>query len=317
MELIRGIHNLRDRHQGCVATIGNFDGVHLGHQAIVEQLLAHARALSLPSLVIVFEPQPQEFFLKNKSPARLMRLRDKVRVLEGLGVDRVLCIHFNEYFRSLSAEAFIGQLLTDKLAMRYLVVGDDFRFGAGRVGDFTLLQAAGQKNGFIVEDTPTCEDSSQRVSSTRIRECLKAGDFEVAQQLLGRPYQVTGRVGYGQQLGRTIGAPTANISLQREASPLCGVYAVRAKLLDGSSEWLDGVANVGERPTVSGIGERLEVHLFNFDENLYGKKLCVQFYKSMREEKKFSGVAELTQAIQQDISAAKQYFAGLKFNKTI
>ena len=210
-QLIRGLHNLRPWHRGCVATIGSFDGVHLGHQAILQQLLAAARAQQLPAVVILFEPQPHEFFAGEQAPARLMRLREKLQSLKQAGVERVLCLHFNEYLRSLSAEDFVQQILVQGLGIRHLVVGDDFRFGCDRRGDFALLQQLGNQAGFSVADTGTLQVDGERVSSTRIRQLLEQGYFARAEALLGKPYEISGRVVYGKQLGRQLGVPTANV----------------------------------------------------------------------------------------------------------
>ncbi|HUM91275.1 MAG TPA: bifunctional riboflavin kinase/FAD synthetase, partial [Candidatus Competibacter sp.] len=225
MELIRGQHNLRPHHRGCVATIGNFDGVHLGHQAILAQLTEQAARLHLPRLVITFEPQPQEFFAgPTASPARLMRLREKLQALDGLGIERTLCLEFDQRLATMPAQTFIETLLVEGLGIRYLVVGDDFRFGHRRAGDFALLVEAGQRYGFEVADNHSYILDGERVSSTRIRQALSQGDLELAARLLGRPYDMCGRVAHGDQRGRTIGFPTANIHLPRRVPPVYGVH---------------------------------------------------------------------------------------------
>jgi len=303
---IRGLHNLRPWHRGCVATIGSFDGVHLGHQAILRQLRQAANAHGLPSVVIVFEPQPHEFFSGDKAPARLMRLREKVQALFAAGVDRVLCLQFNQALRSLSAQAFIERILVQGLGIRHLVVGDDFRFGCDRSGDFALLQNAGQQWGFSVSDTCTLLLHGERVSSTRIRSLLEQGEFSAAEELLGRPYSISGRVTYGQQLGRKLGVPTANIHLRRYRSPLQGVFAVSLQLADRT---YPGVANVGVRPTVSGSNKPiLEVHLFDFAEAIYGSSVSVTFYRKLRDEQKFASLEALQTQLQIDIAQARNYF---------
>ena len=314
-ELIRGLHNLRPRHRGCVATIGSFDGVHLGHQAIITQLRARAAEYDLPSVVIIFEPQPHEYFSGEKAPARLMRFKEKVLALFEAGVDRVLCLQFNERLRSLSAEAFIQQVLVDGLGIRHLVVGDDFRFGCDRSGDYALLQTVGAEAGFTVEDTATLEIAGERVSSTRIRQALENADFALAEQLLGKPYRITGLVARGRALGRQLGAPTANVRLHRYRSPLVGVYTVTAKRTNGSPMAgncmeVAGVANVGFRPTVEGEGAKplLEVHLFDFSGDLYGKEIAVTFCHKLRDEEKFESLDILKQKIAQDIENAKTWF---------
>ncbi|SDK80030.1 FMN adenylyltransferase /riboflavin kinase [Microbulbifer yueqingensis] len=315
-ELIRGLHNLLPRHRGCVATIGSFDGVHRGHQAIIAQLRQRARERNLPSVAIIFEPQPHEFFSGERAPARLMRFKEKVLALFDAGVDRVLCLQFNERLRSLSAEAFIRRILVDGLGIDHLVVGDDFRFGCDRSGDYRLLQQAGALHGFSVEDTATLEIEGERVSSTRIRGALQEGDFALAESLLGKPYRITGRVARGRALGRQLGAPTANVRLHRYRSPLVGVYTVRVSATDGGElapgrRRLDGVANVGFRPTVEGEGAQplLEVNLFDFEGDLYGRELAVEFCHKLRDEEKFESLEALRQQIARDILDARAWFA--------
>lgn len=304
---IRGLHNLRPWHRGCVATIGSFDGVHLGHQAILRQLIEVSRQHNLPAVVIVFEPQPHEFFSGDKAPARLMRLREKIRALLAAGVARVLCVQFNDKLRSLTAEAFIDTVLLNGLAIKHLVVGDDFRFGCDRRGDFTLLQKIGSERGFGVTDTCTLEINGERVSSTRIRHLLEMGDFAQAESLLGKPYSISGRIAYGQQLGRKLGVPTANVHLRRYRSPLHGVFTVTATFVDGSRH--HGVANVGVRPTVSGDKKPLlEVHLFDFSRKVYGAMIDVVFHSKLRDEKKFNSLDELQTQLQTDIAQGQIFF---------
>ncbi len=306
MELIRGQHNLRPRHIGCVATIGNYDGVHLGHQTILRQLSEQAAALGLPRLVITFEPQPQEFF-SPKAPARLMRLREKLLALEDLGVDRVLCLEFDEGLAATPAPVFIQELLVKKLGIRYLIVGDDFRFGHGREGDFAMLRQAGLEHGFQVADNHSHILHGERVSSTRIRDALAQGQLEAAAALLGRPYGVCGRVAHGDKRGRKLGFPTANIHLHRITTPLSGVYAV---VLHGvASEPLPGVANVGRRPTVNGTRDQLEAHLFDFDKDIYGRHVKVDFLHYLRPEQRFESLAVLTEQIARDEREARAFFA--------
>lgn len=305
---IRGLHNLRPWHRGCVATIGSFDGVHLGHQAILRQLLAVARQHQLPSVVIIFEPQPHEFFSGDKAPARLMRLREKVQALLAAGVERVFCLQFNEQLRSLAAEEFIEKILLDGLGIKHLVVGDDFRFGCDRRGDFALLQTVGAARGFDVTDTCTLEIDGERVSSTRIRQLLEAGDFAGVEKLLGRPYSISGRIVYGKQLGRQLGVPTANVHLRRYKSPLHGVFTVTVSFADGSVH--NGVANVGVRPTVNGVKKPLlEVHILDFAHSVYGAMITVAFHTKLRDEKKFNSLDELQTQLQTDIAQARQFFA--------
>lgn len=303
MELVRGLHNLRPRHRGCVATIGNFDGVHAGHQTILERLRAHSQRLGLPGCVVIFEPQPREFFAPKAAPARISRLRDKLELLEAQGVDRVLCLAFNRRLRELSAEQFVQQVLVDGLGVRHLEVGDDFRFGCDRTGDFAYLEQSGQRHGFSVEAANTIIEGGERISSTRIREVLDSGDFSQAERLLGRPFSITGRVLHGQKLGRQLGAPTANIQLKRLRAPLNGVYRV-STVLDGVL--FKGVANIGTRPTVEGDGRpHLEVHLFDFSGDLYGRTLTVMFHEKLRDEQRFDSLDALQAAIKADFAAAR------------
>lgn len=306
-EFIRGLYNVGPAHFGNVVTMGSFDGVHLGHQAIIEQLNGQARRLDLPSLVMIFEPQPHEFFTGDKAPARLMRLGEKIQALFEQGVDRVLCLPFNRKFSELSSEEFIQRVLINALGVRYLVVGDDFRFGSGRSGGYTDLVCAGHSNDFQVTDTQSFLIDGQRVSSTLIRDLLQQNNFTQAAHLLGRPYTISGRVVKGQQLGRQLGAPTANVHLHRYCSPLAGVFAVTAKL--ASNEIVCGVANVGVRPTLGGDAKPiLEVHLFDRDDDLYGQNIIVEFRHQLREEKRFENLDALKHQIQADIVQARLYF---------
>jgi len=307
MELIRGLHNLRDEHRGCVATIGNFDGVHLGHRCVLDQVKQKGKELGLPTVAIIFEPQPQEFFAGEKAPRRLTRFSEKIRLLAAEGVDRVLCLTFNNRLRNLSADEFVEKLLLEGLDVRHFVVGDDFRFGCDRSGDYAMLARAGQQHGFTVANTATFEIDAERVSSTRVRKVLDANDLALAARLLGRPYAISGRVVLGQQLGRQLGVPTANVRMHRYPSPLTGVYAVTATLADGRK--VNGIANIGNRPTVNGHFPVLEAHLFDLNENLYGSLLSVEFRHHIRAERKFDGLDELKKQIFNDIDEARAYFA--------
>jgi riboflavin kinase/FMN adenylyltransferase len=309
MELIRGLYNLRPRHRGCVATIGNFDGVHLGHQAVLGQLAEKSEQFGLPAVVITFEPQPQEYFSHGDIPPRLTRFREKLRALRRFAVDRVLALQFNQGLAGLSADEFMQQVLLDGLDVRYLVVGDDFRFGRGRAGDFSLLQRAGAAHGFEVVNMHTFSLGGARVSSTRIREALQRGDLLQAEQMLGRPYRMCGRVAHGNKLGRTIGFPTANIFLHRKKTPVDGVFAVEMFGIDG--EPVAGVANVGTRPTVDATGTRslLEVHLFDFADDIYGRYVHVDFLHRIREERRFDSFDALKAQILNDAQEARAFFA--------
>ncbi|MFP8966639.1 bifunctional riboflavin kinase/FAD synthetase [Pokkaliibacter sp. CJK22405] len=305
MELIRGLHNLSDRFRGCAATIGNFDGVHLGHQQVLAHVKAAASRLHVPSLVIVFEPQPREFFAPETAPARLSRLRDKVRYLDSAGMDAILCLPFNPRLQALPALAFVNAVLLEGLSVRHFVVGDDFRFGCDRAGDFSLLKQVGDSRGFEVVSTDTFTQSAARVSSSRIRELLALGELGEAARLLGRDYSISGRVEYGRQLGRTIGVPTANVGLKGKKPALVGVYAVEA---DINGEWVQGVANIGTRPTVNGQHASLEVHLLDYTGNLYGRHINVVFRHFLRSEQRFDGLDALKTQISLDIAQARSWF---------
>ncbi|MCF7355227.1 bifunctional riboflavin kinase/FAD synthetase [Vibrio sp. CK2-1] len=313
MELIRGIHNIQAHHSGCVLSIGNFDGVHLGHQKVLKQLCEHAETLGLPSVVMTFEPQPMEFFAKQAAPARLTRLRDKFAQLSKCKIDRLLCVNFNQKFANLSPEDFISELLVKKLGVKFLVVGDDFCFGKNRQGSFSDLQKAADKYGFQVVNTQSfCmpariaqqADSAVRVSSTAIRQALASDDLASAATMLGRDYSINGRVSHGRKLGRTIGFPTANIPLKRNVSPVSGVYVVKVVGADDNAV-IGGVANVGNRPTVNGVRQQLEVHLFDFKNNLYGKQLEVVLLHKIRDEQKFDSFELLKQQIELDAQVAR------------
>ncbi|MFQ5469231.1 MAG: bifunctional riboflavin kinase/FAD synthetase [Gammaproteobacteria bacterium] len=306
MELIRGLQNIRPEHHGCVATIGNFDGVHVGHQAVLGQLAEEASSLGLPSVVITFEPYPQEFFLKENLPSRLTRFREKMQLLRRYAVDRVLCLRFDRSFASMKAENFIQQVLVSGLGIRYLVVGDDFRFGFRRQGDLSMLKAAGREFKFKVVNMHAFNIEGARVSSTRVRESLIAGEISTAEKLLGHAYRMAGKVAYGDGRGRTIGFPTANIALNRRVTPLSGVFAVEVFGIE--NEPLKGVANIGVRPTVDGSKCLLEVHLFEFDGNIYGKHIQIEFLKKIRDEKRFDSVDALIKQINLDVKQARAYF---------
>ena len=306
MEFIRGLHNLMPRHRGCVATIGNFDGVHLGHQAVIEQLARQANALGLPSTLVLFEPQPLEYLRPDAVPARLMRLREKIETLRNYPIDRVLCVEFGAAFAALSAEEFIQRILLDGLNVRYLVIGDDFRFGAGRRGDFAMLQDAGRAHGFEVAATETVALAGERVSSTRIREHLARGDLTGARLLLGRHYGMSGRVAHGNKLGRKLGIPTANIHVHRRRTPVAGIFVVEALGLGPFA--LPGAASVGTRPTVDGTRTLLEVHLLDFNRDIYGAHVTVNFLHKLRDEQRFDSLDELRAWIERDIDQTRAFF---------
>lgn len=306
MKFIRGIHNLNEQHRGCVLTIGNFDGVHRGHQALMSRLCEEGRKRNLPVVVMVFEPQPLELFAGDKAPARLTRLREKLRYMAEAGVDKVLCVRFDRRFAALSAQRFISDLLVEKLGVKYLAVGDDFRFGAGRQGDFLLLQKAGAEYGFEVVSTETFCDGGKRISSTAVRQALAVDDLALAQSLLGHPFTISGRVVHGDALGRTLGFPTANLPLRRSVSPVKGVYAVEVRGL--TPEPLPGVANIGTRPTVKGLRQQLEVHLLDINMDLYGRHIDVVLKQKIRNEQRFASLEALKEQIANDVVTARQFF---------
>lgn len=305
--LIRGLQNLPPSlKQGCVVTIGNYDGIHRGHQALLQQLKARAETLSVPSVVITFEPQPLEFFSKDRSVPRLTRFREKFYHIAQCGIDYVLVIRFNDLFASLSAEAFADKILHKAMQVKHMIVGDDFHFGHKRQGDVHTLQTLGQRFGFIVEQMHSVMVDHERISSTRIRKALQEDQHSLVLQLLGRPYSMMGRVVYGHQRGRMIGFPTANIYLHREATPVLGVYVVRLHGIE--TQGLPGVANVGVRPTVGGTRTVLEVHIFDFDQMIYGREVRVEFCKKLRDEQRFATLDLLKEQIWQDAAKARDYF---------
>ena len=305
MELIRGFHNVRNHHRGCIASIGNYDGVHRGHQAIVRQLLRNREKYGLPALIITFEPHPLEYF-RGGDQIRITSLRAKIGLLAECGIERILCLRFNEALANLSAECFMQDLLIDGLGVKHLVVGDDFRFGKARAGDFSVLEAFGEQHGFSVENTETYMVNGERVSSTRIRQALELGQLDLAELLLGRPYSISGRVAHGDKMGRTWGFPTANINLQHQNPPLNGIYVVEVAGLDEFP--VSGVAYVGTRPTVDGTHRVLEIHLIDFDRSIYGERIVVYFLDKIRADEKFEDRQALIAQIAQDKLNAELFF---------
>lgn len=302
MYIVRDLRHIKRFESGCVLTIGNFDGVHLGHQAIIQSVRDKAAALGVPAVVMTFDPQPREFFDKvSSAPTRLSHFQDKVHELKRLGVHTVLRVPFNESFSKISAQAFVKTILVQGLNVHTLVVGDDFRFGYQREGDFALLKKMGEQYSFDVQDSPTFELQGERVSSSRIRKALLESKFDLAERLLGRPYSFSGRVVHGEKLGRTLGYPTANIKLPKSLLPVSGIYAVTC---DG----IEGVASVGTRPTVGGKEHLLEVNLFDFNKEIYGEKLRVTFHAKFRDEENFDSVELMKAQIAKDVQAARAYF---------
>jgi riboflavin kinase / FMN adenylyltransferase len=309
MRLLRGVWGRALREEGTVATIGNFDGVHLGHQALLHALKKEARKRALPTLVVLFEPQPHEYFQGLQAPARLSNFKEKWHHLAHLGVDYVCCLRFNKTLASMTAEAFAEQLIFSRLRVKTLLIGQDFRFGAGRMGDVALLEREARQAGSKLCVYPEVLEDAARISSTRVRQALSEGELQVAAELLGRMYSIRGRVMVGAGLGRTFGVPTANIHLGRTVLPMMGVFCVYVRRMDGTLH--QGVANLGRRPTVDGLSNSLEVHVFNFDGSLYGEVLHVFFVHRLRGEKKFPSLDVLIDQIKCDIVEAKALFPRL------
>lgn len=308
MRLIQGIPCSSVFKNGCVLTIGNFDGVHLGHKAVIEKLAERGKALALPVVIMVFEPQPLEYFLGNNAPPRLTRLREKINQFAKLPVDDLVIVRFNKQLADSDAEQFIDQALVRSLNVKHLVIGDDFRFGKNRQGNFAMLKDKGGMCGIKVEATSSLQVSGHRVSSTLIRDALAVGDLDQAEIMLGYPYSVCGRIVHGNKRGRTIGYPTANISLSRNNVPISGVFAVTMTGIDGLE--IEGVANVGVRPTVDGSNKVvLETYLFDFDKDIYGNQVTIHFKQRIRAERRFQTLDELKAQIADDVAAAKKIFA--------
>ena len=303
MHLIRGLQNLKEQ-PGCVLTIGNFDGIHRGHQKIIKALVAKANTLGMPSIVISFSVPPESFFGRPK--ARLSSFRDKHLFLESLGVEKHLLIRFNKDFSQMSAQSFVEDVLLAKLKMRCCFIGDDFRFGKDRQGDYSMLENMAKTCDFVAQKVNRVTVNGKRVSSSEIRELLRQGEFSMAEELLGRPFAIEGRIMHGEKRGRTIGFPTINISIGRKLSPVLGVFAV---LIELNKKTYHGVCNVGKRPTIGGEKTLLEVNIFDFDKNVYGEHAKVLFRHRIREEMKFESVQQLQSQIASDANIARRYFA--------
>ena len=309
MHLIRGIHNLKPAHKGCALTIGNFDGLHLGHQALLKLLNKIADNNQLKSCMMSFDPLPHEYFAGGLDRPRLMNTRDKLIALASYSPtfcpDYVLLMKFNHELSSMTAVEFIEKILVEKLAIKALIIGDDFQFGRDRKGNLELLQEYGRKYGFEVDALDTHHMDETRISSTRVREALMNADMEACKNMLGRDYQICGRVAHGDKRGRTIGFPTANIHLHRPSTPLQGVYSVT--MLSSTLGEVKGIANVGYRPTVKGDHVRIEVHLFNFNQEIYGESVCIAFHQRIRDEQKFESFDALKNQIQLDSQKAREF----------
>lgn len=308
MELIRGLHSLSRSHRGSVLSIGNYDGVHRGHQALLKRLREHSAELGLPSTVLVFEPTPREYFAPADAPPRVLTLRDKLTALAEHGVQRVLIVRFDRRLAALSAEAFVRQVIVDALGTKALVVGDDFRFGARRSGDFALLQSLGQTLDYRAEQLDTLHVSGCRCSSTALRGLLAEAKLDEAAELLGRPYTISGPVRHGLKLGRQLDMPTANLALRRPPPLPLGVYAVRARLAGSEQHWT-GVASLGVRPTLGLNRCLLETHLFGQPGDIYGRLLSVEFQRYLRPELRFASLDALKTQMHLDAEDAKAGFA--------
>ncbi len=310
MKVIRGIPPVSN-WTPCALTIGYFDGVHRGHQALLKKLVQTAKEKNIQSCVMTFEPHPIEFFAPEKAPSRILSLRDKLEALAEVGIDQVLVVHFNQHFANLSPTEFVEKILVNGLQVQSILIGDDFHYGAKRAGNFSSLCEAGQKYGFTVERMETLEENNQRISSSATREALKQGDLSLARQFLGRPYMLSGHVLHGQKIGRTLGFPTLNVSLanklHRRKPAAQGIFIAQVHGL--SDNPLPAVASLGQRPTVDDSGRYLlEVHIFNFNQSVYGKLVRIELLEKIRDEAKYNDLETLKNAIDQDATAAKNYF---------
>ncbi|HEU4601754.1 MAG TPA: bifunctional riboflavin kinase/FAD synthetase [Steroidobacteraceae bacterium] len=303
MELVRGLHNLRTRSEGCALTIGAFDGIHLGHQEMLRVLRVEAQRYNVPAVVLSFEPTPREFFAKENAPARLTRFREKFALLQRFGVDRFVCLRFDAQLRSLSKDQFIAGIVCSKLGARHVIVGHDFRFARNLEGTVESLRESGAHHGFGVTEVAPFKVGDERVSSSAVRGALERGELEHARRLLGRRYCMTGKVIHGAKLGRKLGYPTANLRLHRRTSPLLGVFAVRAS--GAGLQNAPAVASLGTRPVVNGQELLLEVHVFDADLDLYGAYLDVEFVAKLRDEQWFASMDELVRQMDRDAAAAR------------
>jgi riboflavin kinase/FMN adenylyltransferase len=304
MELVRGLHNISRRHQGCVLTVGNYDGVHLGHQKMIGVLKSRAAELRSTATVLVFEPSSKEFIDPEGAPPRLTRWREKFLALAAQGVDRLVTLRFDEYMRAMTHECFVEELIVEGLGTRHMVVGNDFRYGCNAGGTIDNLRAAGEAHGFGVEQIAPFVFDGVRVSSTAVRERLASSDFAGAARLLGRPYRMLGRVVHGTELGRKLGFPTANLRLMRRKPPVQGVMAVRVSGIEPQP--MQAVASLGTRPTVDGKNMLLEVHVFDFAGDLYGREIEVEFVAKLRDEVKFDSLDALTAQMHNDAAQARE-----------
>lgn len=309
LKLIRDSINIPADFPACAVTMGNFDGVHKGHQRLLAELLKQAKSANLPAVLLTFEPQPNEYFAQDKTnpPPRLMRLREKLMALADLGLDYVICLRFNKEFAETSAQDFVRNILINKLHARHILIGDDFRFGYKREGDVSLLRKLATDYHFTVNVLDSFPSPIERVSSSRIRAVLAKGDLTTAEALLGRHYGIAGKVVHGSKQGRVLGFPTANISPHRRAVPVEGIFVVQTHGLGPQA--IPGVADIGNRPTIDGGGRTLlEVFLFDFDQMIYGKTIYVEFLKKLRDEERYDSMEELRLQIAKDVEDGKQFF---------
>jgi riboflavin kinase/FMN adenylyltransferase len=303
MEFVRGLHNLSPRHRGCALTVGNYDGVHLGHQAMIRVVRARAAVLKVPAVVLAFEPSSKEFLDPTNAPPRLTRWREKFLHLAESGVDRFISLRFDEKMRDMKHEEFVQRVMVNALGVRHMVVGPDFRYGSAAAGSVDSMRDVGEIHGFEVEQISAVAHDLTRISSTRVREYLAAGQYDAAAEMLGRRYRMIGRVTHGKKLGRTLGFPTANLPLKRKKSPVWGVLAVRVYGI--SSQGLPAVASLGTRPTVNGVEPLLEVHVFDFNGDLYGRPLEVEFVQKLRDEEKFASLDAMVEQMKVDAIQAR------------
>ena len=309
MRLVRHLNDLPfdELRDGSAVTIGAYDGLHLGHEQLLARVKATAEERGLPSIIMSFEPTPKEFFSSSNPPARLMRFREKFEALADHGIDIFYCPRFNAQMRDIAADAFIRRILVHGLCARHVVVGDDFRFAAKREGRLEHLQQAGRALQYDVERVSSVIVEGVRVSSTAIREALWDGDIAHATALLGRPYRMSGKVVLGEKVGRTLGFPTANVDLRRKQSAVMGIFAVRVRGLPGGTQ--DAVASVGTRPTFDGTKPILEVHIFDFDEDIYGKYIHVDFIGRLRSQVKYDDISDLVAQMHRDADNARSILA--------
>lgn len=309
MRLVRHLSDLPfdQLANGSVVTIGSYDGLHLGHQRLLELVVARAHSERLPAIVMSFEPTPKEFFQVERPPARLMRFREKFAALADCGIDIFYCPRFSPAMRAIAAADFVRRIVVHGLNTRHVVVGDDFRFAARREGNIALLERLGKALDYRILQVPSVRVDGIRVSSTAIREACEQGEMQRATALLGRPYCMSGKIVRGEQVGRTLGFPTANVDLRRRQSPIMGIFAVRVRGL--ASQPLDAVASVGTRPTFNGTKPLLEVHLFDFDQDVYGRYIDVDFIARLREQKRYESVDDLVAQMHIDADNARSILA--------